>query len=66
MPGGKSRLYETPDRKSVGGENDLPRTTTPTLVKYTAAVIPTINLFLFQMATLGASVSDSVGKRTGL
>jgi hypothetical protein len=36
---------------------------TPTLVIYTAAVIPTINLFLFQIATLGASMSDSVGKR---
>ena len=56
IPGAKSRLYEIPDRKSVGWENDLPRTMTPTLVKDTAAVIPTINLFLFQIATLAASV----------
>ena len=57
IPGAKSRLYEIPDRKSVlGRENDLPRTMTPTLVKDTAAVIPTINLFLFQIATLGASM----------
>jgi hypothetical protein len=45
------------------GENDLPQIVTPTLVNHTAVAIPTISLFLFQMAALEVSIMLWFGRQ---
>ena len=48
--------------KSVGGENDMPWIMTPTLINHTTVVTHITSLFLFQMATLEATISALGGK----